>query len=211
MTTTGPCAGFGSGTSHPRSSVPLVLVRIAYNFVRKLTWQAEGAEGRFVCFPVPRLEEKAMPVHTSGAARRSNGSLFALILAVLALAGCGGGSSSSFKPVEVLYSAGGTNSTGIQFQIFPVNPTTGALGPPAIQSNIDLGVMAIIPSGRFYYAAEDNGILGYSIGPAGTLTPLAGSPFPADFRNPLAVTVDPTSKFLYAAGGKRQHIRHGGI
>jgi hypothetical protein len=119
-----------------------------------------------------------MPVHTSWAARRSNVSLFALILAVLALAGCGGGSSSSSEPLEVLYSAGGTNSTGIQFQIFPVNPTTGALSPPAIQSSIDLG-MAIIPSGRFYYAAEDNGILGYSIGPAGTLTPLAGiTPWP---------------------------------
>lgn len=133
-----------------------------------------------------------MPVHTSWAARRSNVSLFALILAVIALAGCGGGSSSSSEPLEVLYSAGGTNSTGIQFQIFPVNPTTGALSPPAIQSSIDLGVIGHHPLRPVLLRSRgqwDPWLFHRS----------RGHPDAAGWYNPLAVTVDPTSKFLYVS------------
>lgn len=100
---------------------------------------------------------------------------------------------------EFLYSSGGTISSGLQFQIFPINPSTGTLGSPAIEAGIDFGVMAITPSGQFYYAAEDNGIYGYSIGPTAALTALPGSPFPANFLNPLALTVDPTGTFLYVS------------
>jgi 6-phosphogluconolactonase len=159
-----------------------------------------------------------MPVRTSWVARRSYTPLFSVVLALLALAGCGsakplvvcnasngascscGGPGTSLCPAqfsEVLYSVGGTSSTGLQFQIFPLNSATGTLGSPATQSNVDLGVMAITPSGQFYYAAEGSGIYGYSIGATGVLTALAGSPFPANLFNPLAIIVDPTSKFLY--------------
>ena len=161
-----------------------------------------------------------MQLRNSWVARSPHFSLFPLILALLAMAGCGsakpsvvcnassggscscGGPGTSACPAEfseVLYSAGGTNSTGLQFQIFPVNSATGTLGSPATQSNVDFGAMAITHSGQFYYAAEDGEIYGYSIGPAGALAQLADSPFPANFLNPLAVTVDPTSKFLYVS------------
>ncbi len=138
-----------------------------------------------------------MPIHTSWAPRRSNLLLVALIMAVLAAAGCGGGRSNSFTPVEVLYSTGGTFNTGLQFQIFPINPATGTLGPPAMQNNIFFGPTAITPSGRFFYAVG-SAIYGYSIGPEGMLTPLPGSPFAENF-SALKLTIDPTGKFLYVS------------
>lgn len=163
-----------------------------------------------------------MPVKTSRVPHRSCVSFFALILGLLTLTGCSGsakppivcstsnggdcscgGSSTAACPAqvqEVLYSLGGTFSTGTQFQIFPINPTTGTLGSPAVESGVSLqGNIAITPSGQFYYAADDNEIYGYSIGPGGALTALTGSPFPEHFLNPLDMTVDPDGKFLYVS------------
>jgi 6-phosphogluconolactonase len=101
---------------------------------------------------------------------------------------------------EFLYYVGGTSSTGLQFQIFPINSSTGVLGSPAIENNVSLsGVMAVVPAGPFYYAIGSSGIDGYSVGGSGTLSPLAGSPFAANFFNPLAVAVDPLGKFLFVS------------
>jgi 6-phosphogluconolactonase len=59
------------------------------------------------------------------------------------------------------------------------------------------------PSGRFLYASGqgNNTIQAFTIGTAGTLTPVAGSPFstgPSGI-NPMNMVTDPDGRFLYVA------------
>jgi 6-phosphogluconolactonase (cycloisomerase 2 family) len=75
---------------------------------------------------------------------------------------------------------------------------TGALTPIAT-SVPGGGYAAVEPSGKFLYFVQGSSasILGYAINPAtGALTPIPGSPFPANVT--AAVAVDPTGKFFYS-------------
>ena len=60
--------------------------------------------------------------------------------------------------------------------------------------------MVIDPKGGFLYAPDsvNNGVLSFSIGADGSLTPVAGSPFAAGTQ-PVSVAVDSGNKFLYTA------------
>ena len=66
--------------------------------------------------------------------------------------------------------------------------------------------IAVDPTGKFAYIANDDHVAGYAIDPAtGTLTEVSGSPFTSgtSFTSPLAaanrIAVDPTGKFVYVA------------
>src|SRR5262249_25236317 len=91
--------------------------------------------------------------------------------------------------------------------IYPIDPRTGALMPPAlppIKAGNDLRAMAIDPSGRFFYVTNiprtPNGptILGFSVDSrTGALRKLPTSPFSgATAGNGLTIT--PDGAFLYA-------------
>jgi 6-phosphogluconolactonase len=82
------------------------------------------------------------------------------------------------------------------------NSTTGALSQIASPVALD-GYRWVVahPSGRFLYVVSDtsNSIAAFNVDPAnGTLTPIAGSPFPAG-SDPSSAAVDPSGNYLYVA------------
>jgi 6-phosphogluconolactonase (cycloisomerase 2 family) len=91
-----------------------------------------------------------------------------------------------------------------------IAPAGGIIDTPSITS------VAVSPDGRFAYAATRDfaseppavGILGYSIGADGSLTPIGGSPFSAGEFGDLMIT--PDGRFLFAdAGGQVKHFAIG--
>jgi hypothetical protein len=88
---------------------------------------------------------------------------------------------------------------------FAIDRTTGGLTPvagPAAVVGAQTRIPVVEPSGRFLYAASQNGnnVYGFSIdGTTGALTPISGSPFPAGGIQPFGLTVEPTGRFLYVA------------
>ena len=60
--------------------------------------------------------------------------------------------------------------------------------------------VAVSPNGSFLYVSNRglNNVSAYTIGGAGALTPITGSPFPVGL-NPSAVTVSPNGSFLYVS------------
>jgi len=99
--------------------------------------------------------------------------------------------------------------------VFSVNSTSGALaalGVPFYNVGIAPSGVAVTPNGGFLYVANaganSNNISAFAIcdavvtscsnpnNPDGTLTPVAGSPFPAGL-GPVAITFDPGFNFAY--------------
>src|SRR3984893_11333721 len=90
---------------------------------------------------------------------------------------------------------------------YTINPTTGALtaiaGSPFAAGGSP-GSVAVDPSGKFAYVANEfgnsgNSVSGYTINPStGALTAITGSPFAAGVY-PRSVAVDPSGKFAYVA------------
>ncbi len=89
---------------------------------------------------------------------------------------------------------------------YAIDPTTGNLqrfeegycgnGPYS---------MAVDPSGKLYVTNfKSRDIWGYRIQPSGTLTPVAGSPFPTPNTQPRGGAVDPFGRFFYATNGAQQ-------
>jgi 6-phosphogluconolactonase len=88
---------------------------------------------------------------------------------------------------------------------YSINRTTGALTPISgspfpTEPGASTACLAIDPSGKFVYAANNGGtVSGYTINSdTGALTTISGSPFRAGL-NPSFVTVDPSGKFVYVA------------
>jgi 6-phosphogluconolactonase len=91
---------------------------------------------------------------------------------------------------------------------YTIEPSTGALTPIANSpfAGFNSVSVAVGPRGKFAYVANQGSspdfsgtVLGYKIDPStGALTPIAGSPFPANAL-PFSVTVDPNGKFAYVA------------
>jgi 6-phosphogluconolactonase len=98
---------------------------------------------------------------------------------------------------------------------FNVNPATGALtasGIPFYNTGVSPSGVGISPNGGFLYVAnagaDSNNISAFAIcdnvtnscsnvnSPDGTLTPVAGSPFPAGL-GPVGITFDPNFNFAY--------------
>jgi hypothetical protein len=133
-----------------------------------------------------------MPVHTSWAARRSNVSLFALILAVLALAGCGGG-----KQLELLR-ASRCSLLGGRHQLHwdPV--------PDFSRQSDHRSSQPACHSEQYRPWHGHHPLRPVLLRSRGQWDPWLfhrsrGHPDAAGWYNPLAVTVDPTSKFLYVS------------
>jgi 6-phosphogluconolactonase len=82
-------------------------------------------------------------------------------------------------------------------------------GSPFLAGSSGPFSVAVDPTGKFAYVANSGGFVGgfpfngnvsaYSIGANGALTPVPGSPFAAELKNPFSVAVDPTGKFAYVA------------
>jgi 6-phosphogluconolactonase (cycloisomerase 2 family) len=108
--------------------------------------------------------------------------------------------------------------SGSAVSAYGIDPKTGALTPvpgsPVPLAGNVYGGAAVTPSGRFLYigrrgagprAAGTPAALGsvaaYAIGPTGALTPVPGSPFPAE-GDVRAITLSPAGRFLYAVSIK---------
>ncbi|MGD1916460.1 MAG: GC-type dockerin domain-anchored protein [Phycisphaerales bacterium] len=66
--------------------------------------------------------------------------------------------------------------------------------------------MALARNGEWLYAGggisgSGNDVLGFEVGPAGSLTTIGGSPFVSPGSSPAWVTVSPDSRFVYAGHG----------
>jgi uncharacterized protein (TIGR03437 family) len=83
---------------------------------------------------------------------------------------------------------------------YAINRGTGAVQKVLNQAGPDNGLclMEASPNGNYLYATAYNGIFAYRIDPGtGNLTPLPGSPFPANYPN--GISIDSSGRFLYAA------------
>jgi 6-phosphogluconolactonase (cycloisomerase 2 family) len=92
---------------------------------------------------------------------------------------------------------------------FAINPTSGALSPlsgsPYAAGAGAGAIPAFSPDGKFLYVMDQgatgtgaNSVSGYSIGTDGSLTAIAGSPFPAG-TDPSWISFTPDGKFAYVA------------
>ncbi len=122
-----------------------------------------------------------------------------------ALAMTQGASAVTYSP-KLAYVANGLDDT---VSVYTINPDTGALsgvGTPA-PAGITPQSIAVDPTGRFAYVANDGGgVSSYTIHPTtGVLSPIdydSGVDGIQDFAagtNPRAVTVAPTGRFAYVA------------
>jgi 6-phosphogluconolactonase (cycloisomerase 2 family) len=131
------------------------------------------------------------------------------------MAACGGNSSGgggATKPpgqAEFLYAA----DEGNNVVVFSIDQTTGALNPTSEISpggeTVSNHAVTVTPSGSFVYAANDatSGINGYATNASGSLSIIAGSPFPVlpsvQPQWPVihGITIDPKGRFLYCDSG----------
>ncbi len=92
--------------------------------------------------------------------------------------------------------------------VYTLDPNTGALTStgPAVTTGGDLtsvgpASLATANSGNFLYSADDGGgVSAFTVDAnTGALTTISGSPFATGLFVPVAIAVDPASKFLYVA------------
>ena len=154
------------------------------------------------------------PEGISGYARAPDGSLSPLAGSPFPVpAGAGGIWMLAFTP------DGGRAVTGFLFNGGVLGFTVAGDGSIAASGTpIDtpsVPSIAVSPDGRFAYAPTRTfmavpavGILGYSIGADGSLTPIGGSPFSSGQFGDIAIT--PDGRFLYAnSGGQVKHFAIG--
>jgi 6-phosphogluconolactonase (cycloisomerase 2 family) len=175
--------------------------------------QPAAAKPKYICGNIPRLQLTSVRT-LMNSARLARFLLFApILLSVAACGGSGGSSSGGGNPppssTEILYAA---NTANALFAL-EIDQTTGALTQTASVSpgggTVSNSALALTPAGSFLYAVNDttSGLNGYSTGKAGTLTSIAGSPFPIlpavqpAWPVVLALAADPQGRFLYAGTG----------
>jgi 6-phosphogluconolactonase len=123
--------------------------------------------------------------------------------------GSGGGyfATNRAKSTSVgnLVFASNTNSNDVS--VFTIDTTTGALtlvpgSPFAVGGSPDFAGIAlgVTPNGMFLMAANGFSVTVFSIASGGTLTPIAGSPFPL-LAGSDGIVVSPNGSFLAAAEG----------
>jgi len=91
-----------------------------------------------------------------------------------------------------------------RIQVFPINPSTGALGSSSTMSVSGPGGMISTPDSKFMYVTDpkNNQVDAFTIDSStGNLTALAGSPFPlnSSTQTALFADIDPAGKFLYVS------------
>lgn len=139
------------------------------------------------------------------------------LAACLALCACGGGGSSTGGTTqtpppqsipEVLY---GTGPQGISS--YSVDSKTGKLTLVSSFTGAGpnfAGDLVVTSSGNFVFAPENvtPGIEVFSVGSNGSLSAIAGSPFPMPIPNLIigGIAVDPAGKFLFATDPAFDHI-----
>jgi 6-phosphogluconolactonase len=111
--------------------------------------------------------------------------------------------SANFVSKFAIASTGALSVSGVPFYLTGISPTG----------------LAVTPSGAFLYVANSgsNDVSAFSIcdkvvttcgnvnAPDGTLTPVAGSPFPAG-QGPVAIAVDPAFNFLYVVDQQSSQV-----
>jgi len=100
----------------------------------------------------------------------------------------------------------GTNNVAV----FSLDATTGALtevpGSPFASGSAP-GPVAIDPSGKFVFVGDTGGnsLSAYMIDPAGSLTPVSGTPISlGNNAQPSSIAVDPAGKFVYVSIAPQQ-------
>jgi 6-phosphogluconolactonase len=91
-------------------------------------------------------------------------------------------------------------ATGSAVESYLIDSSSGALTLAGVAGGESPWALAVHPSGNLVYAANVNSasISGFKLNTTtGSLTPVAGSPFPASNDNPFAVAIDPAGKFLF--------------
>ena len=149
-------------------------------------------------------------------------SAAALLLACSLISCTGGnlfpGSSSSFPTIPKFLVAVDGSGVGTNVNVFPINPTTGALGAAVSGSPFDLGLtdgmtLAVHPNGHFVYAADgiDGSIHTWNVSETtGVPAEIAAKVINASgtFYEPCCgtgdspthvITITPSGKFLYSA------------
>jgi 6-phosphogluconolactonase len=121
------------------------------------------------------------------------------VFAIMALAGCGGSSSTTVK-VAYLYTVGQGANAVLGFTEQSDGELAG-LSVPQFSSNPIPVAMALTPSKNFVYVANStaNTVSGYALNHAsGVLTPVGNAVPPTPVgTNPISVGVDSTGQFLY--------------
>lgn len=88
--------------------------------------------------------------------------------------------------------------------------TSGKLQLVSLTSSAGLNPfgLAIDPAGKFLYAANtsSNSISIFSIGSAGSLSQIAGSPLNDIYNGPVALQLDPKGQFLYVANSASNNL-----
>ena len=101
-----------------------------------------------------------------------------------------------------LYVANAGSDTVAAFAVDTSNGSLTPLSPATFATGKGPSSIAVDPTGRFIYVANNGGsndVSAFSVDTAtGLLTPLVGSPFPAG-ANPLSLALGATGKFLYTA------------
>ncbi len=92
--------------------------------------------------------------------------------------------------------------------VFSLNAGVPTFVSLTTTADTDPSGLAISPNGSYLYTANAsaNSVSIYSIGSAGALTQVAGSPLSANFQRPVAVTVDPKGQYLYVANQAANNI-----
>jgi 6-phosphogluconolactonase len=102
-------------------------------------------------------------------------------------------------------------ATGTAVESYLLDPSSGA---PTLAGSVGGNsptALAIHPSGNLVYATNVNNssISGFKLNTTtGSLTPVAGSPFPASPEDPFAAAIDPAGKFLFVpnVGGRNVSV-----
>jgi 6-phosphogluconolactonase len=91
-------------------------------------------------------------------------------------------------------------ATGSAVETYLLDPSSGALTLSGFAGGYSPTALAIHAAGNLVYATNVNSasISGFKLDTTtGSLTPVAGSPFPASHDNPFAAAIDPAGKFLF--------------
>jgi 6-phosphogluconolactonase (cycloisomerase 2 family) len=127
----------------------------------------------------------------------STGALTAISGSPFATAASPGGLAAQSGLLFVTHRGSG------QISVFKYDASSGVLsavsGSP-FAAGTDLRGVAVDPSGKFLYAADQaaNAVVAFSIQSSGQISAIPGSPFTAG-TTPVSVKVHPSGKFLYAA------------
>lgn len=149
----------------------------------------------------------------SGFSVGSNGALTLVAGSPFATGGSGNGggffAANRAKSTSIVNFVFASNTQSNDVSVFTIDTTTGTLtlvpgSPFAVGGSSDFSgiALAVTPSGQFLMAANGFSVTVFSIAGDGTLTPIAGSPFPILAQSD-GIAISPNGSFLALAEGSQ--------